>query len=91
VSCNPEGVSEHSPGSRVCERTLGKQMESSSGPRRGHLRNTDVGARTMTPLGNPFGVQDADSLSTQGALAKPRDPGLRWVTPSGNAVKDFGV
>ncbi len=38
---------------------------------------------TARIVGNPGGVRNDVRSVTQGALAKPRDPGLRSVTPIG--------
>jgi hypothetical protein len=77
ATCHPEGVTQQSPGSHASCAPWGCEEFDSTGPQRGN--------RTVAALiaGNPVGVRDDGQSITQGALAKPRDPGLCWDTPSG--------
>ncbi|GEM_PF-3815332 len=74
-----EGVSQHSPGSRVFERTLGPQNETSS--------STPTGLHTSAvsnpPVYNPFGVDNSLVAGPPWVRSSTRDPGLWSTAPLG--------
>ena len=75
-----EGVLLQSPGSRTELAHPGLSRNTTTNPN--GVRQAGTGSCSGRELSNPVGVPGISSTGTQGALARPRDPGLRSATPS---------
>ncbi len=76
-SLHLEGVTDHSP------RSHASCAPWENAPNRQRNPNGVTQSDAAPGEGNPVGVQRARRFMTQGALAKPRDPGLDSATPLG--------